>query len=70
MVVTVPLGRRSSLIVAWTRAAGLRSAVWRATCGDLPDDDDDDAGTSGVREHRAPRPPRGGGAIALPRDED
>ena len=66
MVVTVPLGRRSSLIVAWTRAAGLRSAIWRAGCGDLPPAGDDPDGTSGVREPRSPRPPRGGGAVALP----
>src|SRR5215207_2831313 len=69
MVATVPIGRRTNLVVAWTHAWGLRWAVWRATCGDIPDTGDDPRGDNGVREPRRPRPPRRCGAVALPRDE-
>jgi hypothetical protein len=65
MVVTVPIGRRRSLVIAWTRAGGLHSALWRATCGDLRYADDDPGGPSGVREPRLPHPPRPGAAVAL-----
>ncbi len=65
MVVTVPLSRRRSLVIAWTGAGGLHCAVWRGTCGDLPYSDDDPGGASGVREPRSPHPPRPGAAVAM-----
>jgi hypothetical protein len=65
VVVTVHLSRRRSLVVAWTRRAGLHAAVWRASCGDLPDSEDGDDGLGGVREPRSPHPPSRRGTVAL-----
>ena len=60
MVVAIPVGRRTSLVVAWTRAWGMRSVLWRAGCGDLPSPGDGGADGDGVREPRRPRPPVAG----------
>jgi hypothetical protein len=69
VVVTMPIGRRRRLFVAWTQAHGLSSVVWRAACGDLPSiDDDPDEGLGGVREPRRPLRPLGGSAVAMPPD--
>ena len=68
MVVTIPVGRRTSLVVAWSRAGGMRSALWRAGCGDIPSAQDDGGDGLGVREPRRPRPPDRGGAVELPLD--
>jgi hypothetical protein len=60
-----------SLTVAWTRTGGFRAAAWRAEprCGLFPEGDDG-RGSVGVREPRRPRPPRLGGAVALPLDDE
>ena len=71
MVVTLPLSRSARLTVAWTRTGGFRAAAWRAEprCGLFPEGDDG-RGSVGVREPRRPRPPRLGGAVALPLDNE
>jgi hypothetical protein len=70
MDLAIALGRRTSLIVAWTRGAGLHSALWRGSCGDVPAFGDGPDEGNGVREPRSPRPPRRGGSIALELDDD
>ena len=70
MDVAIALGRRTSLILTWTRAAGLHSALWRGGCGDVPASEDGPDEGSGVREPRSPRPPQRGGSSALELDDD
>lgn len=65
MVVSVPLGR-NRFFLAVTRRGGVKYALWRAGCGDVPVDGQDGDGASGVREPRTPRPSAPRGTIALP----
>lgn len=51
--------------MAWTRAHGLHTAAWRATCGDFPSAGDDSDEAGGVREPRGPVAPDREGAVAL-----
>jgi SAM-dependent methyltransferase len=70
MDVAIALSRRTSLILAWTRTAGLHSALWRGGCGDVPAFGDEPHEGGGVREPRSPRLPQRGGSIALELDDD
>jgi hypothetical protein len=64
MDVTLPIGRSRRLTVALTRRAGLRLAAWKREPPPAPPGEG--PGGAAVREPRRPRPPRRGGAAALP----
>jgi hypothetical protein len=67
MSVTIPLGRRTRLIIGHSRDVGWWAARWRRP----PSDDwgtgwDEDPPDAGVREPLHPRPSPRGGAVQLP----
>jgi hypothetical protein len=64
---TIPLGTKRRLTLAYTRRVGVSAIAWRRDFRVDPPDERE--GGAGVREPARPIRPAGSGAIALPMDE-
>jgi hypothetical protein len=67
VVLTIPLGSKRRVSVAFTRRAGVSAAKWHKDF--LAEPPRDEEGGAGVREPSRPIRPAGTDAIALPLDE-
>jgi hypothetical protein len=64
VVLTIPLGTKRRVTVAYTRRAGVHAVAWRKGFEVDPPFGDD--GGAGVREPARPIRPSGAGSVALP----